>query len=98
MDEDFLYMLDKARDIAGVPFVISSGYRCASHNAAVGGVPTSAHVKGLAVDIKAVGSRNRFKVVEALIVMGCNRIGIGKDFVHVDMDTDKDEQVMWLYG
>lgn len=99
MDEDFLRLLDRAREIAGVPFIITSGYRCEKHNRAVGGVPTSAHVKGLAADIKTapLDSRARFRIVESLIVMGCTRIGIGKDFIHVDVDETKDPKVMWLY-
>ena len=41
MDADLLQMLDEARDLAGIPFPLSSAYRCARHNKAVGGVPTS---------------------------------------------------------
>jgi hypothetical protein len=36
MDEAFLARLEKAREIAGVPFKITSGYRCPKHNAVVG--------------------------------------------------------------
>ena len=32
MDLDFLAMLDEARDCAGIPFVITSGFRSVSHN------------------------------------------------------------------
>ena len=38
MKEDFLMALDKARDIAGIPFKINSGYRTMEHNATIGGV------------------------------------------------------------
>ena len=41
MDADLLQMLDEARDLAGIPFPLSSAYRCPKHNKAVGGVPTS---------------------------------------------------------
>ena len=51
MDKDFLYRLDTARGIAGIPFKINSGYRTESHNAFVGGRVGSIHKKGLAVDI-----------------------------------------------
>ena len=37
MDESFLSMLDDARGIAGIPFVINSGFRSKSHNAYVFG-------------------------------------------------------------
>ena len=32
MDADLLQMLDEARDLAGIPFPLSSAYRCARHN------------------------------------------------------------------
>ena len=44
-------VLQPLRDIAGVPLRINSGYRCSELNAAVGGVPTSQHVKGEAADV-----------------------------------------------
>ena len=37
----------------GKPLKVNSGYRCKALNAAVGGVPTSQHVKGEAADIAA---------------------------------------------
>lgn len=48
---DFVKKLDIARSYAGVPFVITSGYRTPEHNRAVGGVEKSQHTKGIAVDI-----------------------------------------------
>lgn len=44
-------VLQPLRDIAGVPLQINSGYRCEELNAAIGGVPTSQHVKGEAADV-----------------------------------------------
>lgn len=97
MDAGLLQHLDAARHMAGVPFVINSAYRCEAHNKAVGGVPGSAHTRGLAVDIKASGSRQRFIVAQALMARGLTRIGVSASFVHVDVDKGKDQQVMWLY-
>ena len=42
--------LELVRAALGKPIVITSGYRCPELNKRVGGVPTSAHTKGLAVD------------------------------------------------
>lgn len=39
--------------LGGVPILISSGFRCPALNAAVGGVPDSAHLAGLACDFTA---------------------------------------------
>lgn len=44
-------VLQPLRDAWGKPLKINSGYRCKALNAAVGGVPTSQHVKGEAADI-----------------------------------------------
>ena len=44
-------VLQPLRDIVGVPLRVNSGYRCSELNAAVGGVPTSQHVKGEAADV-----------------------------------------------
>jgi|LGVF01.2.fsa_nt_gb uncharacterized protein YcbK (DUF882 family) len=93
----FLLRLDKARKIAGVPFKITSGYRCQSHNAAVGSRPTSSHVKGRAADLAVIGNRMRFLVLAALIKAGFTRIGIGEGFIHVDSDIEKSQNVTWLY-
>ena len=43
-------MLDKAREIAGIPFIITSGVRTPKQNEDAGGVNDSSHRKGLAVD------------------------------------------------
>lgn len=44
-------VLQPLRTAVGVPMPVNSGYRCPELNAAVGGVPTSQHMKGEAADI-----------------------------------------------
>lgn len=44
-------LLQPIRDELGLPIKINSGYRCPALNKAVGGVSTSAHCFGLAVDM-----------------------------------------------
>lgn len=99
MNVDLLQRLDEARHIAGIPFSINSAYRCPEYNRSpeVGGVEGSAHTKGLAVDIAASGSRERFIIAQALMEQGFVRIGVASSFVHVDVDTAKDQRVLWLY-
>ena len=96
MDTDFLAKLDKAREFAKVPFVINSAYRSPEHAESIKN-PTSSHIKGLAVDIKATDSRTRYKVLNALMHVGFNRIGIADTFIHVDDDKDKSQKVIWTY-
>lgn len=97
MDSEFLQMIDEAREFANVPFIINSGYRCESHNKAVGGVASSSHRYGKAADIKATDSRTRFFVIKGLIEAGFDRIGIAGSFVHADNDDSKSEDVAWVY-
>ena len=97
MDSDLIRKLTMARIIADIPFIINSGYRCASHNKKVGGKPGSSHLKHCAVDIQTLGSRDRFKILTALVQANFKRIGIGKQFIHVDNDLDKAQEVIWMY-
>lgn len=97
MDSDFLFMLDHARELAGIPFKINSGYRTIEHNEKVGGKPNSSHIVGKAVDIAIRNSRERWLILEALIDVGFNRIGLAKTFIHVDSDDYKDANVVWTY-
>lgn len=89
-------MLDRAREYAGVPFIITSGVRSEEHNNEVGGVDGSSHIKGLAVDIRAISSQERFKIITGLIAIGFKRIGIYKAHIHADIDNLKPADVMWL--
>jgi uncharacterized protein YcbK (DUF882 family) len=103
MDEEFMLMLDSARDDAGVPFKINSGYRCQEHDNKVAGEDAAVdnHVTGKAADVVVDGSRIRYKIVSALIMAGFTRVGLGKNFLHVDYcdaDENKPTEVMWLYG
>ena len=49
--EILMEQLDKIRDKWGRPIYVNSGYRCPELNKAVGGVKTSQHQLGVAVDI-----------------------------------------------
>ena len=98
MDKKFLEKLDYARHNAQIPFKINSAYRCEARNTLVGGRVGSSHLKFLAVDLAYNGSRERYIIVNALINVGINRIGIGKSFIHCDIDNLKDQDVIWLYN
>ena len=98
MDLNLLMLLDNMRNRAGIPFKINSAYRSEEYNKKIGGAKNSSHCKGLAVDISATTSEKRFKILEAAIHFGIERIGIGKSFIHIDIDDqDKTKQIAWMY-
>ena len=97
MDFSLLSKLDMAREYADVPFKITSSIRCESHNKEVGGKESSSHLEGLAVDIACPSSYLRYKILKGLMRAGFNRFGIGKDFIHADIDSDKPKELIWTY-
>ena len=99
LDVGLVGMLDKARGIAGIPFVITSGLRTLGENASAGGVSDSSHLRGYAVDLACATSSERWKMVHSLILVGFNRIGVYTDHhVHVDCDPSLPPDVLWLDG
>ena len=81
-------LLDYARDLAGVPFVITSGFRTTEENRAAGGADNSAHLRGLAVDLRVHDSASRYKIIRALIKVGFARIVVYESDGHVHADID----------
>ena len=86
----------KAREIAGVPFVVNSGARCKKHNKSVGASDTSTHTKGEAVDIGYKSLLQMTKIINAFSVVGISRIGVHSKFVHADIDKTKPSAI-WDY-
>ena len=103
MDSNFLQKLEAAREIAGIPFRINSGYRTQEHHNAIykklGKEPTkSAHLIGKAADIHCTDSRSRFTIISALLDAGISRVGISSTFIHCDTaEKGKTQNVIWTY-
>ena len=93
---DLVDRIQLARTLLKQPISITSAFRCPFHNKGVGGSDTSSHLKGLALDLKCDNSPYRHKLLAVLMIY-FPRIGIAKDFIHVDLDPDKDQGVVWLY-
>lgn len=96
MDALFLAQLENARGIAGVPFRITSGYRCPKHNTEVGSTAPN-HPSGKAADIEALDGPTRGKILRGLYQAGFRRVGISfeKGFIHAD--TMDDIESCWHY-
>ena len=75
LDVNVVKIAEKMRCALGVPITIESGYRCPTHNKAVGGANGSGHCMGTALDLTtAKVSRERLAVLAELC--GASRIGI----------------------
>jgi len=58
IDKNLIDNLQKMRDTYNKSITITSGLRCGTHNAKIGGVAGSSHTKGKAVDIYMNGKSN----------------------------------------
>lgn len=86
MSENLLMRLDYARDLAGIPFQITSSYRAGD---------TRSHGQGLAVDLSCIRSTQRYLMLRSLIHFGFDRIGVYPRHLHVDLDPGLPGPVLW---
>ena len=101
LDPALLVVLARMEQTVGRPLVVTSGKRPVMENDALvtAGLakPDSSHLTGKGGDLSAKTSGERLSLVAAAILAGVTRIGVGKDFVHVDVDEGKPQHVLWLY-
>mgnify|MGYP004539617063 CR=1 FL=1 len=97
VDEALTVLLQAIREHFGKPITITSGYRTAAHNAAVGGAKSSQHLLGRAADIQVAGVSVEDVAAYAESLMpawgGVGRYpvkaGRATGWVHVDTRADK---------
>ena len=110
MDKTFIRRLDKARELTvtnkneftkGIPFIVINGYRSPEYNAKVGGVPNSAHVRGVGTDLDYTTKEEKEEIMKALDQVGFTRYGVrtgsSGSSIHVDSDETKPQFVVWGY-
>ena len=74
------------------PIVINSGFRSAAVNKAVGGVPTSNHLMGCAVDIRCIGIEQALRYAAILLDIS--------DMSREDFDElliEQKRSVIWIH-
>ena len=95
---DLLDYLESIREFSGFPIIITSGYRCPDHNAAVGGAPGSAHLTGEAADFAVHSDHERFRFLEAIFLYGPIRCGVYPSWIHIDVSKGLPGEVTWVGG
>jgi len=88
--------LERARELADVPFVITSGFRSESHNADIGGVHRSAHTTGEAADLACPTAEARLRMLRGIFAAGFTRVEVGTRHIHVDVSKTLPQNVCWV--
>lgn len=101
MDEHFMRKLIAMREEAAFPFVITSAYRCPTHNNTVSSTGYDGpHTTGQACDI-AVDRGNAFILLELAFKYGMTGLGIKQKgssrFIHVDDLHEGVRPTIWSY-
>lgn len=108
MDKDFVKLLNKIREEAGFPFIVTSAYRDPMHPIERRKAIKGAHTKGKAVDILCKGE-DALKLISVAMDNGITRIGVQQKgssrFIHIDACTAEDfpdmenfpEVAIWSY-
>lgn len=97
--QELVDALEQFRALVGKPVIVNDAYRCPEHNAAVGGVPDSEHVQGIAADIRVEGMTGGEMEAAA---MKCHLImAIGRSdspaYVHIDTRPMTRGRALWAY-
>lgn len=87
MEETLIRVADRTREHFGKPITVTSGRRCATHNAKVGGVSNSRHLHGKAMDFCVVG-KTAIQVLDYVKQQPEIRYTYAIDGTYVHMDID----------
>lgn len=87
IDDGLIGVMSLFREYVGKPFIISSGFRCKKHNAAVGGALNSLHTFGYAADIIVPEGKtvDEFADIAQAFDFGCVIRYPQRGFIHVDV-------------
>ncbi|WP_420431416.1 D-Ala-D-Ala carboxypeptidase family metallohydrolase [Candidatus Poriferisocius sp.] len=92
--------LEHVRVWCGFPLKINSWYRSPSHPLERVKDEPGVHATGLAVDIQCTDGGRRLKIVKAAIHNHVRGIGVGPNFIHLDLGEPTKRRPrpwMWTY-
>jgi hypothetical protein len=96
LSNTLMQMLDDAREIAGIPFIITSGIRTQEENAELDMPNSKGHLDGFDVDILCLDSIQAFLIVLGAYKAGFKRIGHGTRHIHLDIRQDATQNVLFF--
>jgi len=91
MSIELVYALEILREKANQPLHINSGFRCRTHNKAIGGAENSQHCLGMAVEVRTpegFTDQEFFELCEGLNIdseLLFSGIGLYEGRIHVDI-------------
>lgn len=104
MDMEFINKLDQLRERSGLPFRITSGYRCPDHNESVSSTGRDGpHTTGHAADVQLSGSNVHRVMQQACLGGWMTGIGLHQRgahsgrFIHLDDLVAGNRPWVWTY-
>lgn len=105
VDPRLIDRLEATRRLFGRGITVTNGCRCPVHNRAVGGEARSAHLTAIngvprlcqAADLACIASGTRMNFLIAILTVAFPRVGVGENFLHVDLDPLLPQDVLWVY-
>lgn len=94
VDVELLKYLEQIRSHFDARVTVTSGNRCASHNARAGGLPTSQHLVGRAADI-VISNIDPSIVSELADQLGVPGVGSYDTFTHIDTRSPSGVKARW---
>ena len=99
MDKEFMQKIEKLREEADFPFIVTSAYRCTEHPLEAVKSTVGAHTTGRAIDI-AVRGRQAHRLLKLAMKAGFTGIGVQQKgnsrFLHLDDMTEGNRP--WVHG
>lgn len=97
MSQRTMTKADKLRELCGFPLICICAYRSREWDLAKGRSGNGAHPHRHGLDFRCTDSAKRFAIITNAPKAGFPRIGISKNYIHVDDDETLPQNVMWHY-